>query len=136
MVVGRACGALNPSIGVTGPRICSKAVRAIESNGCTRPFADSGKRPNAVTSNPLPGPAGRGRAGAARYTTKMPNTIQGTRVLVITGKSLLSEELKGDGICVSRQTTGKFVDASWPTSALCRASQARADRLFRALSGI
>src|SRR3954467_2074877 len=88
---------------VSGPRICSKPVRATESNGCTRPFADTGKRPNAVTSNPLPDPPGRGRAGAARYTTNMPNTIQGTRALVVTGKCPVSEDLKGDCIlCIPK----------------------------------
>src|SRR3954469_25115702 len=84
---------------LTGPRICSKPVGATESNGCTRPFASTGKRPNALTSYALPGPTGRGNADAARYAPNMPVTIQGTRALVVTGRSLLPEELKGDRIC-------------------------------------
>src|SRR6267154_55061 len=103
IIAGGAGGALRPSIsGVTGPRICSKVVRATESNGCTRPFARTGSRPKAVTSNPLP--ERTGRADAARYTTNMPHTIHGTRALAVTGKSRLAEDWKGRRICVSRLT--------------------------------
>src|SRR4051812_8336364 len=125
IVAGRACGALKPSISaLTGPRICSKPVRATESNGCTRPFASTGRRPNSLTSYALPGPTGRGNADAARYAPNMPVTIQGTRALVVTGRSLLPEELKGDRICAPVRNVvqhGKLLSlADYFGIALCR----------------